>query len=221
MTTEQVPEDLVSVRGLVDSEFGTPLRKFYGKLDSYPTEPAVGYAGTRVSLNFSDVEAIQSIEPYNFPIATLNIGLSNRRRSRWGVLGDSLAELIAEGEDIKHCIGRRIGMVLTDGQDGRPEPIMLYNGKTKQEEPVACWRVFEVAGVVAGARATTPLDQAKKFLDGRSLSDFNKAALADPIIRNDGELIVAITNKSFVNALVQTGEFTKDESDVYHKAVSE
>lgn len=204
-------EDLVSVRGLVDSEFGgTPLRKFTGVLDSYYPEDRT--FGTQVILNFKDVEVLESVEPYNFPTATISIKLSNKKNSGWGVFSESVAALLPEDQDIKDCIGKRIGMEMevgheygTDRQTGEP---MLGNP----------WKVFELEGVVAGAKVTTATDRAKELLAGKTRAEFNKAAYADPIIRKDTALQRAITDKSFINSLIQLGEFTEDENGVISKA---
>ena len=78
------------------------------------------------------------------------------------------------------------------------------------------WEVMELEGASSGGGATvSPSDTAITLLDGSTLSEFNKAALANPIIRKDAELVKAITNKSFVNGMVTAGKFTKDENDVF------
>lgn len=208
--------ELVSVRNLVDTDFGTPLRKFYGVLANYMTEPATGYEGTRVNLNFSDVEVLQAIEPYNFPTAIINIGLSNKKKSKWGYFGTSLGKLIPTTEDIKNQMGRRMGLIFCDGQEGRPEPKPIWNRDRGEEVLNPVWEVFEVAGVVAGAGAKSAIEKAKELLDGKTRADFNKAAYADPIIRADDKFQRTITDKSFINSMVQIGEFTEDGEGVFH-----
>ena len=215
----------ISVRGLVDSDYGTPLRKFTGVLDSYSDEPAKGYEGTRVNLNFKELEVAQSVEPYNLPIFVLNIGLSNRKKSRWGYLGTSLTELIPDEEDLKHQIGRRMGLVFCDGQEGRPAPKLIWRRDADREEyptgevPTPVWVVFEVEGVTAGetSGAISATEQAKRLLDGKPLSEFNAAAYADLSIRKNPDLQRSITDKNFVKAMLATGEFTKDSNGIYHR----
>jgi hypothetical protein len=210
----------------VDSEFGTPLRKFYGILDSYVPEPASGYEGTRINLNFKDVDVLQSTEPYNFPTAIINIGQSNRKKSRWGYFGTSLGNLIPENEDIEDIIGKKIGMVFCDGLEDRPaaKPIWSRDADRAKypdgELPTPVWVVFEVEGQVAGSGVSTATEQAKRLLDGKTVSEFNKAAYADPVIKRDTELQRSITDKSFIKAMTASGEFKKDENDVYHRLTS-
>lgn len=202
-------QELISVRNLVEGEARTPLRKFYGVLDSYAPEEWFGT--TRVNLNFKDLEVLASVEPYQFPIATIPIKLSNRKSSGWGIFGESLAQCIPEDEDLKDCIGKRLGMEMEEGHE------FGVDRATQEKMLGNVWRVFEVEGVVAGASTTTANDQAQNLLDGRSLSEFNKLAFADPIVRKDSGLVKSITNKSFVKGLVDNGLFAKDENDVYHK----
>lgn len=202
-------QELISVRNLVEGEARTPLRKFYGILDSYAPEEWFGT--TRVNMNFKDVEVLASVEPYQFPIATIPIKLSNRKSSGWGIFSESLAQCIPEDEDLKDCIGKRLGMEMEEGHEFGAD-------RTTGEKMLGnVWRVFEVEGTVAGASTTTSTDQAKNLLDGRSLAEFNKLAFADPIVRKDTALVKSITNKSFVKGLVDSGEFVKDDTDVYHK----
>jgi len=63
---------------------------------------------------------------------------------------------------------------------------------------------------------------ATSLLDGKTLAEFNTAALANPVIRNDTSLLQAISlppsaPNSFANIMVTSGTFTKDEAEVYHK----
>ncbi len=216
----------VSVRGLEDGFQGTPLRKFSGVFEGYTEEPATGYDGVRVNLQFSDVEVEQSTEPYNLPTVVLNIGLSKKKKSKWGYIADSIAAIIPEDEDLKDQYGKRFVLVLCDGQEGRPEGKLIWSKDADRakfptgEIPMAVWEVLEIAGTSKGddGKINTSKDKAMKILDGKTLSEFNKLAYADPDIRKDVELQRGITNKSFVAGLVAAGAFEKDMNGVYHKA---
>jgi len=216
-----------STRNLQDGFAGTPLRRFKGKYDGYTTEPATGYEGTRVLLNFASVEVLESTEPYNFPTATINIGQSNKKKSKWGYLGESLNKLQPPDEDIDDQQGKVWGMVYCDGQEGRPAPRPIWSRDADRtmypdgEVPTPVWEVYELEGAASaapGSGAVTPTDRAKELLDGNTLSDFNRKAFADTLVRKDPDLQRAITDKSFVKNLLDAGEFTKDENDLYHKA---
>ena len=125
-------DDLVSVRGLVDSDFDLPVREFDGVFAGYETEPASGYEGTRVKLLYGDIDNVVAVSPYNLPTVTLNMGLSNKRKSRFGYYGDSLGQLEPTDEDInmqdgKIWAGQRHHVVFCDGLDGRPEPKPIWS----------------------------------------------------------------------------------------------
>ena len=115
-------QDLISVRGLVDSDFDLPVRSFDGTFANYSSEAAGNFGGSIIRLNFGDVDNVIAVSPYNFPTVSLGLWLSNKKKSGWGYFGDSLAELLPPDEDIKDCIGRKMSLVFCDGQDGRPAP---------------------------------------------------------------------------------------------------
>jgi len=248
-------EKMITTRGLIDSDIG-PLRRFTGVLDSMPEE-ATSYGegeaarpGTRVSLNNKDIEVIEAIEPYQFPIYTISLSLSNRKKSMWGVLSEgpqgqkqvgfnNVADQQYTAEqldstnpayvkpkdrlDIKQCIGKRIGYVMCDGEEGRPAMPLLFDGRANEDRPRACWTVYSIEGVgVAGGQGMSPMDKAMNLLDGKTLADFNAAALADAQVRGDAALLQAISKPvsapdSFANTMVTAGKFAKDDQEVYHK----
>ena len=253
-------EGMVTTRGLIDADLG-PLRRFTGILDSMPTETKyykknqddpeeVGKASVRVSINCRDIEVKEAVEPYHFPIYTVSVAQSNRKKSRWGVLSEgtptdrsigfnnvadqqytaeqldpSNANYVKPSDrlELKACIGKRIGFVLTDNIDGRPAPMDLWDGRSGVDVPTPAWTVYEIEGVgVAGGQGVSPMDLAVSLLDGKTLAEFNKAALDNPVIWNDTALLQAISlpptaPASFANAMKIAGKFTQDEAGVLHK----
>lgn len=201
-------KDLISVRGLRDSEFGTPLRDFSGVLDSY--YPDDRKFGTFVVLSFKDVEVIKSDEPYNFPIAQVAIKLSGTKNSAWGIFAESLAVFLKEEEDFKDCVGRRMGLRMEIGH-------VYGKDRESQEDMVGNpWTVYELEGAAAsGIVLPTAADRALELLIGKTRAEFNKAAYADPIIRKDTALQRAITDKSFINSQLQLGKVVEDENGVF------
>jgi len=197
-------EGMVTTRGLIDAELG-PLRRFTGILDSMPTEIVTYGEGesarpsTRISINSRDIDVKEAVEPYHFPIHTIQVSQSNRKKSRWGVLSEgtpkdrtigfnnvadqqytaeqldpSNANYIkpADRMDLKRdCMGKRIGWVMTDGLDGRPESTDLYDGRAQVDKPTPAWTVYEIEGVgVAGGQGVSAMDLAMSLLDGKSLA---------------------------------------------------
>ena len=236
-----------TTRGLIDSDIG-PLRRFTGVLDSMPTEVRTYGEGAdakdsnRITLNFRDIEVIEAVEPYHFPTFSPQMTLSNRKKSRWGVFGMSLNDILdqqytkeqldptsptyvkpSDRMDIKDCINKKLGLVVADGEEGRPQPPMLYDGRAQVDAPTPAWTAYSVEGVgVAGGQGVTPLDKAMQLLDGKTRAEFNKEALADPMIRNDATLLQAISAppaaaSSFITTMTDSGQFTKDEQDIFHK----
>jgi len=128
--------------------------------------------------------------------------------------------------ELKDCIGKRLGMVLTDGEDGRPDPMDLYDGRAGTDKPTPAWTVYEIEGIgIAGGQGVSAMDLAMSLLDGKTLAEFNTAALANPVIRNDTALLQAISlpptaPNSFANTLIAAGTFTQDETGVFHKVVA-
>jgi hypothetical protein len=248
-------EGILSVRSLIESDIG-PLRRFTGVLDSMPQEKQTYNEGTpeardsvKVSLNFKDLEVVESIEPYNFPIYTVNLTLSNRKKSKYGVFGVSLATILdqqysdeqkdqsspeyvkpQDRMDLADCVGKRLGLVMADGEDGRPVKHLLFDGRAKdeanprgQDMPTACWEVYMVEGIgSSGGEGVNATEKAIDLLDGKTLSQFNQAALADDVIRADTELLQSIgmpvsAPNSFVNVLVTSKQIHKDKDGIYHK----
>ena len=247
-------EGILSVRSLVESDLG-PLRRFTGILDSMPKEKKFYGEGEnkresyQVSLNFKELDVLESIEPYHFPIYSVTVTESNRKKSKFGVFGVSLASILdqqysdaqkdpsspeyvrpSDRMDLKDCISKRIGMVLADGEEGRPPMHELFDGRSKdeahpkgQDVPTAAWEVYMVEGIgIAGEEGISPLEKAMELLDGKTLAEFNSAALASDSVRSDVELLNSIgmavsAPKSFTNTMIASKQFYKSQDGIFHK----
>lgn len=211
-------QDLITTRGLTEGDFGTPLRKFTGVLDSYAPDEEAKF-GTRVVLNFRDVDVIESTEVYLYPIATVSIKLSNRKRSAWGHFSDSLNAIISESEDIKDQIGKKLGLRVALGID------FGVNRQTNEKILANCWEVYSVEGheIASAGVPAAPVgaakDRAMELLDGKTLPEFNNVVYADPLVQKDADLLRAITDRTFIIALKAAGMFTEDSAGVMHKTV--
>lgn len=241
-----MPEITVTTRNLVDTDVG-PLRRFTGILANMPTEKRVFGEGSnsretiQVQLNFKDIEVQEATEPYHFPIFTIRLSLSNRKKSRWGAFGESYNQIVdqhyvaaqldptkpeyvksTERMDLEDSIGKRLGIVLADGEDGRPPQTLLYDGRSQVERPTSCWQVYSVQDIGVAGTTTSAIDIAMDLLNHKSLAEFNIAALKNPTIRGDIALLQAISkpvsaDDSFSNTMVASGIFTKDGDGVYHR----
>lgn len=210
---------------------------------------------TRVTVFLTDIEILELIEPYQLPTFTIMLSISNKRKSKWGFFSDGSPEEKAIGfnniadqqyspeqlnpespqfieprkrMDVKDAIGKRMGMVLADGEEGRPKSPMLWDGRVNAGEgadvPTMCWTVYMIEGIgVVGGQGATPYQLAVDLLDGKTLKEFNDAALANPVITGDGKMLQALSlpvtaPNSFTNALVTAGTFIKDEATgIFHK----
>lgn len=223
--TQDLVSVRVSVRGFVDSDFDNPLREFTGTFDGYDTAPATGYAGTRIELKFKDIDdvVVAAGHVYNFPTTVLNIGQSNKNKSRWGYFGNSLAALMPPDEDIKEQKGKIMRLKFCDGQDGRPEPKPIWNRDADPGEypdkmvPTPVWIVVELEGKAAGegSPGVSAAEWAEQNLIGKSKAQFNKWAFADPSVRKDKDLQRSIQDKSFIASLVQLGRVVEDEDGIF------
>lgn len=237
-----------SSRGLVDFDVG-PLRRFTAIIDSMPKEPQTFGEGAdarqsmRITVNCGQLEVVEAIEPYHFPVFQFQVTESNKKKSRYGVLSTSFNE-VADSQytpeqldpsnpafikdtdrmSWKDVIGKtRVGFVLADGENGRPEPAMLYDGRAQEDRPTWVWMVYSIEGVgVAGGQGVDATALAESLLDGKTLADFNKEALGNDIIKGNSALLQSIALPptapgNFANALVTAGKFSKDDAGVYHK----
>ena len=204
--------------------------------------------------NLKEVEVLEAVEPYHFPTYTITVSKSNRKKSAWGFLSEGgpddravgfnniadqqySAEQLDQSNpnyvklsarlDIMACIGKRLGFVMADGEDGRPKSPMLFDGRANSgaggDVPRPSWTIYSIEGIgVASTQGQSAMDVAMSLLDGKTLADFNALALANPFIRADAALLQGISKPisapdSFANTLVTAGKFTKDEQEVYHK----
>lgn len=242
-----------SIRNLVDADVG-PLRRFTGVFDSMPTEKKKFGEGEKarayeqISFFYKEIEVLEAVEPYHLPIFSITVNKSNKKKSKYGVIGVSWAEVLDQQYtpeqldptnpeyirptarmDLKDCFGKRIGLILADGEDGRPAPPMLFDGRANEgkggDAPTPVWMVYMVEGIgMTGDTGETPLAKAIELLDGKTLPQFNKAALENEQIRADTELLSSISMppsapNNFANTMVASKKFTKGKDGVFHKVV--
>jgi len=143
---------------------------------------------------------------------------------------------------LKQTYGKRYFIVLCDGIDGRPPMSMMWDSRSKQELPTPVWKVYKIEGIgevslapvtdgsvpVVATPAPAPaapvnaLQQALNILDGKDAATFNTAALADPIIMADAQVMSAIQvpmgqTNSFLDTVVKSGMVTMDTQGIFHK----
>jgi len=234
LTQEQVLAQL-KTRGFEEGFQRTPLREFWGKLDSYTGEMRDGNNGSYlvVLYNFSEVEVLQSSEPYVSPIAQLEIPHSARAKSKMGYWGESIDKIINAGvplnvpqEEVKnqdYLIGKTGRYMLTPGN-------MIWNVAEKMEKPVECWKLMELRGVgtpsagkpTQGTATPGPanptqssMQVALNLLNGKTEQQWHQEVFANPVVKADSSLVNDIIGRKFLPPLEAAGIVTKNEAGIY------
>jgi len=232
--TQQQVIDQLRTRGYETGGFGTPLRHFKGKLDSITGSMVkrgkMPQPRLEVVYTFSELEVIESSEPYPFPIAQVSLLHSNRVKSAMGVLGASIDKVINAGLDenapqsqVKNqdfLIGKVQEWQITPGH-------MMWNADTNTETPRDCWEVISVegagstpkkgkAGATVGITSITPIQQAINLLDGKTQQQWNNIVFQDPVVKGDSNLVNSIIQGTFIPPLEAAGMVTKDDDSVFH-----
>jgi len=215
-----MPDELprASARNLTDGGYTrTPLRKFWGTLDVINTElrPGFGENAPKKAWHiaiFSDIEVIETIEPYVFPVAQLEfpVPARNSRRSQWGIYAESTLQFLAETEDIDALDGKRLLNEITPGH-------MLFDGREGKEIEKDAWVVSEVhgAGTAKAATKSGAMDKALELLDGKTEQEWNQAIFQDPGIKGS-EVMGSIMNRTFLPNVEQGKMAAVDENGVWH-----
>lgn len=176
----------------------TPLREFIGDFTNYEAERDEQYKRVRVTLQFSNIQVIQSTEPYPFPIAQLVIPFSQRKRSAMGFLVDSIDKLIPGGS-LSSILNKRVRMKMLSENYGR------WRGETEDRIRDA-WNVVELVGQeTVGVNA---VDVAIALAVGQpydNLSKFHQQAFQNPVIKKDRTLLGKILNKTFIEEMIEMG----------------
>jgi len=204
-------EELVSIRGLIEGAPRTPLKEFKGRLDAFPTELVTKFepARTYVNLTFSELEVIETIEPYPFPIAQISMPLNKRRTSTWTVFSDSLAKLLPENEDLANCLSRIFHMKLTAGH-------MMWDGKKEEATARESWEVIGLSGEGTTVKVVDASAKALELLDGKTEQEWNQLVFQEPAIKADSALMNDIIYRKFLAAQEAAGNATKDDNGVWH-----
>lgn len=199
MTDELKQQVDISASSLVEGYQLTPLREFIGTFENFEAERDEQFDRIRVTLQFSDVEVIESTEPYPFPIAQIPIPFSQRRKSQMGFLISSIDKLIPGGS-LSSLLGKRVRMKMVSENFGR------WRGEA-EDRIRECWEVMEIIG--AAPQGKSAYRVALELAVGRSpdnLREFYQEAFKNPVIKADRELVGKILNKTFVSEALETGD---------------
>ncbi len=217
----------------------TPLRHFKGTLspDLKLDEERETKDGSRryVVLNFQflDVEVLESVEPYPFPIATITVGYAPPKLSRgstaFEVLAGSLRKLMPDNPDINLLKGkrqewkmeeRRLRRGLTD-EEGQP----IMDGNNKQiwgDVPVLCWAVVAIDGLGSVAEKDADFNVfLVKLADGKTEPKFYEDALTNAEVTARPNIVEAIVGRKLLSTLTEMGLITRDAEGILHKVTAD
>jgi len=200
MTEELKQQVNISASSLVEGFQLTPLKEFIGVFDNYEASKDERFDRVRVSLQFIDIEVIESTEAYPFPIAQLTVPFSQRKRSQMGFLLTSIDKIIPGGS-LSSMLKKRIRMKQVSENFGR------WRGET-EDRIRDCWTVIELLEAkespasssyeaALGLAAGKPVDNLKEFYD---------EAFKNSVIKADRELVGKILNKTFIPEALEAGD---------------
>jgi hypothetical protein len=205
--------------------------------------------GSRQLMNiefpFTDIDVIDSVEPYLFPIATVTIRYtppSDRGRAgqgnRWEVFAASMRQLMGAADaDIDNLIGKQQEWAMQTGtlrlplndEDGQPvmqtdddgDPVLDEAGKPRQawgDVEELCWKVVALEGI----GSVEEVDSAFRahligLAEGKDERGFYEAAFADPLVIAKPDVVQDITDRKLLPAFLEAGWLDRGADNILHK----
>ncbi len=200
----------------------SPLRHFTGVLEDYiaiEETSTGGKAYTIVHFNFAEVEAIESVEPYNFLTGIIDVFYSERAASDFDILKKSIVKLIDPSRDIDLLIGKKQTWQMVEAMTNQPDP---QSGSAWFLQPKMCWVVTKLSGYASESTDTGPSleNMLIELVNGKNDADFYQAFYEATDLRDkDGyeEIAEAIANKDYLTALKESGQVMDDADGVWSK----
>jgi len=171
---------------------------------------------TVIVLKFTDLEVIESVSPYPFPTAEIQISHSDRSETRWAAMGDSIRRLLGpdEGADAMVLEGKMQEWAMLPSPTRRPEDPQNPGGYWETLD-TDCWQVVAVEGAAEAAENLT--EHLLDLADGKTDTQFNQAALADTKVTASPTTVTAITERTLLPALIAAKQLSRDAEGVLHK----
>lgn len=233
MTTGQTSmKDMLSFQNLQEGA-GTPLRHFKAVLQDYNARRDDGYNRTFCDFVFTDLEVISSIVPYNYDNAVVAVKYSNRANSAWGILAESVKAILGDDADIHDLVGKSQTWIVESKEWGK-------NREDGKDMTGLVFKVVEIEGTGVGEPASPPAaspapapttkpapkkggakqsaeDAALALLDGKTQPQFNAAALVDPAIKGNSDVLQKIISNLLIAEFIADEKVTVDENGIFHK----
>lgn len=211
----------------------SPLRRFKGVLANYTPEERTSQQDQSkymiINFNFTDVEAMESEEPYPFPIAIIKIGYKPPKDSRggtkWDAFSGSLRKLSPANPDLDVLVGQRqewamlpfkIRSPISD-EEGNPS-LDGNNRPIWGDLDVLCWKVVKVEGLGSAEEKDADFNAFLVDLaDGKTEPKFYEAALTDSKVTARANIVEAITGRQLLSTLMEMNLLTRDAEGILHK----
>lgn len=232
-------EDILTLKKPT-SGFGTPLLDVIGdcvKVSPETRQARDGNSFVSIVFDLSNIEVIETTEPYPLPIAQISISHSEKEGTRWAAFYDSAVKILGEGGHLSAIVGKRIHlkqapcklrMGLTDAE-GNPIMEEAKGGGQRQKwgsvETVS-WQLLAVEGLTSAAgpaNEATGLEAMElmaQLADGKTEAQFNAAALSHPDIRKVPQLVTQITERKALSSLEAIGLVERTPEGVWKSLVA-
>jgi len=212
----------------------TPLREFIGILDSYKAEERKGNDGssyTTIHFNFKELEVLDTVEPFPFPIAVINIGYkppkASRSGTKWDALSGSLRKLSPANPDIDLLVGKKQQWKMIEiplrgiMRDEGGQEVVDANGKQVWGEvPTLCWAIVSVDGLGSVEQKDKDFNTFLVDLaDGKTEPQFYSAALTNSEVTARPNIVEAITDRKLLATLIEMGKLERDVEGILHKVL--
>ena len=211
----------------------TPLRRFVGVLKEFKQANRESNEGRKYIIgqfNFVDLEVLDSVEIYPYPIAVIEIGYvppkTSRGGTKWEAFAASLRKLMPQGPDVDALVGKKQEWLMVERQLRRAlnnddgSPMMDGNGRAIWgDTPVLCWTVNSVEGIGSAEQKDEDFN---KFLvdlaNGKNEPQFYEAALGEKDVRDRPNIVKALTDRLLLTTLMEMNLLTRDAEGILHKA---
>ena len=208
-----------------------PLKEFKGTISDITDEPLSDNNPNRFRIIFhiSELEVIESNEPFNFPVTQVAIAEFNFPKTEWAALTESIRNAGYTG-DINGLIGKRthwkhapatLNQRVSAAKSANPEtgePAMpaVYNDVQGN-----AWQILSIEGI---ENTTNDLvDKVVEIADGKDAVIFKSAFMSDMSLQgltNYNEIAQQVMQNTALDFLVSINKLTFDGS-VYHKVVND
>ena len=202
-----------------------PLNHFWGTVEDINEVARAQRNDPNKTTNYivfsmSQLEIIKANEPFNFPVAIIEIPEINIPNTPWEVFKTSLRTCGFSGL-LNDIIGKRVrwewapAVLNQRKQTGvSPAGAPVY---TYVNEDSFCWQIVEIEGTENTSNRL--LDTACDIADGKTDSEFKTAFMSNGDIRGltgYSDLLVAVAGNTALSTLVSAGKLRVDNG-VYSK----